>query len=356
MDKYSDKKPKPSKYIEAKIPTKTLNKELFNNKGLIPELKILLSKGVICNQTLDSILELSNSAYKCILCKELIQSKDEIWNCKGCFQTYHLSCTKKSLWKNKNITCSSCKNSFYTQNEPYYDCFCGKFYSITEYDLNYNPTLIPHGCGLSCDFKICEHLTCTLPCHPGNHMICNEVSKTKCACGKLVKEIDCKNDPKSMEPVSCDTKCGKKINCEGDHICAKVCHKGECYCYNNKCVLSNMKENISSVKAVNINLKGKQEAYGKSLEKVKNVVYCGRANFMGGWALKESIWQNPFKVKDYGSNEKACDEYEKYLKKNESLLSQLGSLKGKVLACWCKPDACHTDVIIKVMKEKGLEK
>ena len=30
------------------------------------------------------------------------------------------------------------------------------------------------------------------------------------------------------------------------------------------------------------------------------------------------------------------------------LLAQLHTLKGKRLACWCKPKACHGDVLAKL--------
>ena len=35
-------------------------------------------------------------------------------------------------------------------------------------------------------------------------------------------------------------------------------------------------------------------------------------------------------------------------------LAALPELVDKVLACWCKPKACHGDVLIKIMKERGL--
>merc|ERR1712004_38006 len=81
-------------------------------------------------------------------------------------------------------------------------------------------------------------------------------------------------------------------------------------------------------------------------------IYIGRANFLGGWNLKKSIWANPFKVKDYNSNEEACRLYEEYIRKNDELMSRLGELEGKVLGCWCKPMACHGDVLIKLLNER----
>jgi hypothetical protein len=75
---------------------------------------------------------------------------------------------------------------------------------------------------------------------------------------------------------------------------------------------------------------------------------------MGGWKLKESIWANPFKVSDNESNESACKKYEEYIRKRPDLLEKLESLVGKKLACWCFPKPCHTQVLIKLMKERKL--
>jgi len=184
-------------------------------------------------------------------------------------------------------------------------------------------------------------------------MICNKISLVKCICGKLEKEIPCQ-----LDVINCGQKCGKKMSC-GEHTCLNICHKGDCYCYNKECVLKNKNVIINNSenfkRTTNINLKGKQGTYGKSCEFDKEVVYCGRSMFMGGWKLNGSIWANPFKVKDYNSNEQACNEYEKYLINNKELLSQLPILVGKKLACWCVPQPCHTDIIIKIMKEKGLQ-
>jgi hypothetical protein len=75
-------------------------------------------------------------------------------------------------------------------------------------------------------------------------------------------------------------------------------------------------------------------------------VYIGRG--------KGSIWGNPFSHKDgtlaefkVNSRHEALQRYEEYLLKNEELMSKLPDLKGKVLGCWCKPKACHGDILKK---------
>ncbi len=78
-------------------------------------------------------------------------------------------------------------------------------------------------------------------------------------------------------------------------------------------------------------------------------VYIGRACNMGGWRLKQSIWHNPYSVKEYG-REKAIEKYEEYIRGNKILMKKIKELKGKVLGCWCAPNACHGDVLVKILK------
>jgi hypothetical protein len=85
-------------------------------------------------------------------------------------------------------------------------------------------------------------------------------------------------------------------------------------------------------------------------------VYIGRAIYMGGWRLPASKWANPFRVdtpkkKGDGSRQRVMKKYEKYIRKKPELLAQLGELKGKTLACWCRPELCHGDILMKLVGE-----
>ena len=125
---------------------------------------------------------------------------------------------------------------------------------------------------------------------------------------------------------------------------------------NNFSVKANNRKEINFVDNIPeiINLKGKKYLYGKKCEKIKDIVYCGRSMFMGNWELEKSIWGNPFKVTNEITNEMACKKYEEYLLNNSELMDKLYLLKGKKLACWCSPLPCHTEIIIKIMKQKNI--
>lgn len=82
--------------------------------------------------------------------------------------------------------------------------------------------------------------------------------------------------------------------------------------------------------------------------KLKKNIYIGRSVVYVG--AKASKWANPFSIKEYGLEE-CLKKYKKYIKgkiKNKEL--NLKELKGKILGCWCKPNKCHGDILIKLLK------
>jgi hypothetical protein len=78
-------------------------------------------------------------------------------------------------------------------------------------------------------------------------------------------------------------------------------------------------------------------------KKEKYDVYIGRAVSRSG--LKASVWGNPFAIGKDGSREEVMVRYRAWLLANPELLEKLPELKGKVLGCWCAPEACHGDIL-----------
>lgn len=79
-------------------------------------------------------------------------------------------------------------------------------------------------------------------------------------------------------------------------------------------------------------------------------VYIGRQCNMGGWKLQKSKWHNPYTIKEHGSN--AILMYEIYIR-HSSLINDIEELRNKRLGCWCKPDPCHGDILLKILNEKS---
>jgi hypothetical protein len=95
-----------------------------------------------------------------------------------------------------------------------------------------------------------------------------------------------------------------------------------------------------------VNLKGRKPQLIRQDE-----VYIGRGCYMGGWKLPCSVWYNPFPVRKYGRSE-ALRRYEAYIRANPELLSMLEGLRGRNLACWCHPEPCHGEVLLKLLGER----
>lgn len=83
---------------------------------------------------------------------------------------------------------------------------------------------------------------------------------------------------------------------------------------------------------------------------LSNTQYIGRNMSFYVKGTDQSKWHNPFPVKKYG-REKCLEMYENYIKNNEKLYNSLEELKDKELGCWCKPEACHGDILLKLLNE-----
>lgn len=82
----------------------------------------------------------------------------------------------------------------------------------------------------------------------------------------------------------------------------------------------------------------------------KGVVFIDNVRFPD----ESSIWANPFKITKEIGREECIEQYEKYIRKkiiDENLIEELLKLKGKKLGCWCKPEKCHGDVLLKLIEE-----
>ena len=80
------------------------------------------------------------------------------------------------------------------------------------------------------------------------------------------------------------------------------------------------------------------------------VVHC-KAQPFDVYIGRPSEWGNPFVIGVDGNRSQVIDKYEKWLMKQPALLAKLHTLRGKVLGCWCKPQACHGDVLARLADE-----
>ena len=73
---------------------------------------------------------------------------------------------------------------------------------------------------------------------------------------------------------------------------------------------------------------------------------------------RSTIWGNPFVASDYPTAEQAVARFRASLTGSPAphpestmgrILARLPELRGKNLACWCKPGTpCHADVLLEI--------
>jgi hypothetical protein len=73
-----------------------------------------------------------------------------------------------------------------------------------------------------------------------------------------------------------------------------------------------------------------------------NAVYVGRP----------TQWGNPYVIGKDGNRDTVIAKYRGWLLRNPELLAQLPTLRGKKLACWCAPQACHADVLAELANKE----
>jgi len=71
-------------------------------------------------------------------------------------------------------------------------------------------------------------------------------------------------------------------------------------------------------------------------------VYIGRPSKFG----------NPFVIGQHGSRDDVIEKYEAWLRSQPALMAAAKrELKGKSLVCWCAPQRCHGDVLMRIANE-----
>jgi len=81
------------------------------------------------------------------------------------------------------------------------------------------------------------------------------------------------------------------------------------------------------------------------------VVHCKKRQF-DVYIGRPSDYGNPFKVGVDGTRTEVIQMFEEWLLRQPDFVAQVKrDLKGKILGCWCAPDACHGDVLARIANE-----
>ena len=77
-------------------------------------------------------------------------------------------------------------------------------------------------------------------------------------------------------------------------------------------------------------------------------LYIGRKSH----GFQMSKWRNPFRVDDCeGGRAESLVLFEKYIRQEKHLMDSINELEGKQLGCFCKPEGCHGDILLKILQE-----
>ncbi len=74
------------------------------------------------------------------------------------------------------------------------------------------------------------------------------------------------------------------------------------------------------------------------------VVHCKKDKY-DIYIGRPSKWGNPFVIGKDGTREEVVAKYKTSITSNPRLLRDIRELRGRILGCWCKPHACHGDVL-----------
>jgi RNA recognition motif-containing protein len=78
------------------------------------------------------------------------------------------------------------------------------------------------------------------------------------------------------------------------------------------------------------------------------VVHCKKSNY-DVYIGRPSDWGNPFVIGKDGDRADVIRKYRNWIIRQPDLLARAKKeLQGQRIACWCKPEACHGDVLAEI--------
>lgn len=80
---------------------------------------------------------------------------------------------------------------------------------------------------------------------------------------------------------------------------------------------------------------------------MSGVVHCKREHY-DVYIGRPSKWGNPFAIGRDGTRAEVIEKFRAHLESSPHLMAALPELRGKVLGCWCTPQACHGDVLLEL--------
>lgn len=73
-----------------------------------------------------------------------------------------------------------------------------------------------------------------------------------------------------------------------------------------------------------------------------DAVFCGRGSPAG----------NPFRIGVDGTRDEVCDKFIDWALKQPKVMAHIATLEGRGLICFCAPERCHCDWILRTANPK----
>jgi len=86
-----------------------------------------------------------------------------------------------------------------------------------------------------------------------------------------------------------------------------------------------------------------------SIKKMTRVVNLHKEPY-GVYIGRGSKWGNPYIIRQDGTREEVIEKYRLWILTQQHLMYSLHALKGKILGCFCKPKACHGDILVELIE------
>lgn len=84
----------------------------------------------------------------------------------------------------------------------------------------------------------------------------------------------------------------------------------------------------------------------------RTIVVNKRVNAYDVYIGRGGKWGNPFIIGVDGDRAEVIRKHAEWIMKQPTLLADIGELKGKRLGCFCKPLACHGDMLVQLAEKE----
>lgn len=81
---------------------------------------------------------------------------------------------------------------------------------------------------------------------------------------------------------------------------------------------------------------------------ILNAKLCGTSAENAVYVGRPSKWGNPFTIGRDGNRTEVIAKYEEWIVEQPELMAAIRTLRGKNLICWCAPQRCHAEILMRI--------